>query len=578
MTVTQALQVIRSAPRDAARFDVRLVCGFTPLDLGTFLRAHLQKALPARFVNVATGRFGDTAGALEEASASDLHAVALALEWSDLDPRFGYRTTGSWDADSISDAAAEAQLALDRLGAAIGRIPSHVPIAASLPTLPLPPVFGPPAWRASETELLLERRLAAFACEIAKRRGLALVNRIRLAEESPAAARYDLKSDLLTGLPYTVRHADRVAAALARIIAPPAPKKGIITDLDDTLWNGIVGEVGPDGVSWDFASHHHLHALYQKLLSSLAGQGVLIAVASKNDPGVVEEAFRRQDLALRPERVFPIEANWNAKSASVARILQAWNIAADSVVFIDDSPMELAEVAEAHPGIHCLRFPKGDYAAGLAMLRELRDLCGKEQASQEDAFRLDSIRRNVEFQSMAANGAAPEEFLERAGSSVIFEFSGVADDSRVLELVNKTNQFNLNGIRYSEADWRRRLARPGAFVAAVSYADKFGPLGKIMVVEGERHGERLSVAVWVMSCRAFARRIEYQCLRTLFERFQATQIRFEFASTPRNGPLQEFFKAILGEAPESDFSLTREQFDAACPRLYHDVKEFRENA
>ena len=106
-----------------------------------------------------------------------------------------------------------------------------------------------------------------------------------------------------------------------------------------------------------------------------------MAVASKNDPAVVEKAFERKDLLLRPEQVFPIEVHWNAKSGSVGRILETWNIAADSVIFVDDSPMELAEVAAAHPGIECVLFPKDDYNACLEMLRRLRDRCGKERVS-----------------------------------------------------------------------------------------------------------------------------------------------------------------------------------------------------
>ena len=141
---------------------------------------------------------------------------------------------------------------------------------------------------------------------------------------------------------------------MARLLAPPAPRKGIVTDLDDTLWSGLAGEIGPEGVSWDLASHSQLHGLYQKLLAALAEEGVLIGVASKNDPAVVERTFEREDLLLRADRIFPVEAHWGAKSGSIERILRTWNISADSVVFVDDSAMELAEVAAAHPGMECL--------------------------------------------------------------------------------------------------------------------------------------------------------------------------------------------------------------------------------
>ena len=106
----------------------------------------------------------------------------------------------------------------------------------------------------------------------------------------------------------------------------------------------------------------------------------------------------------------------------MTRILETWNIAADSVIFVDDSPMELAEVAAAHPGIECVLFPKHDHAAGLAMLRRLRDRCGKESVSQDDALRLASIRQGAAFREQAAGGAAPESFLQQINAVTTFDF------------------------------------------------------------------------------------------------------------------------------------------------------------
>jgi HAD superfamily phosphatase (TIGR01681 family) len=172
---------------------------------------------------------------------------------------------------------------------------------------------------------VLLKLLAEFNATVAAA-GIPVVNLARLAEESPAGQRRDLKSDLNVGFPYSLAHADAVALALSRLLCPPVPKKGLITDLDDTLWSGIVGEVGPQGVHWDLDRHSHIHALYQSLLTSLSDSGVLLAVASKNDPDIVHKAFEREDLLLERERIFPMEVHWNAKSTSVSRILIVrWN-------------------------------------------------------------------------------------------------------------------------------------------------------------------------------------------------------------------------------------------------------------
>jgi FkbH-like protein len=575
VNITEALKITQNIPRDARPFVVTLACGFTPLHLQTFLAAHLQQSLPDRKVTITSGLYGNLVGTVEAIPEGSLpDGLVIALEWPDLDARLDYRSAGNWNGPAASDIVSSARATLERLAAALARIPSGPRVALSLPTLPLPPLFHTPGWQASAHQLHLESDLLRFAVDVAQGGGIAIVNAQRLAEASPADARFDLKSDVYSGLPYTVQHADRLAAQLVQTLLPPAPKKGIISDLDDTLWSGIVGEVGPDAVTWDLASHTQLHGLYQKLLGSLADSGTLIGVASKNDPAVVRQAFERPDLLLRPEDVFPIEVHWNAKSGSVTRILEAWNIAADSVIFVDDSPMELAEVAAAHPGIECVLFPKNDYAAGLAMLRHLRDRCGKERVSQDDALRLESIRQGAAFREQTSGGAAPDSFLQQVNAVTTFDFAA-GNEPRVFELVNKTNQFNLNGRRYTESDWRKLLDAPATVLVAIRYEDKFGPLGTIAVLAGRVDGDCFKVEAWVMSCRAFARRIEHQTLKLLFDTTGASAMQFGFIPTAKNGPTRDFFANLLGEEPQSEFRLTRLQFEEKCPALYHEVREMR---
>ena len=436
------------------------------------------------------------------------------------------------------------------------------------------PVFSAPGWQASEAELLLNGALLQFAAELAHDGRVRVVSRERLAQQSPWETRFDLKSDLKAGLPYTIQHADETAALLAKALVPPAPKKGIISDLDDTMWKGIVGEVGPENVQWDLHGGAQMHGLYQKLLGSMSDSGTLVGVASKNDPAVVTKAFERSDMILRSEQVFPIEASWNAKSGAVKSILEIWNIAADSVIFVDDSPMELAEVAAQHPGIECVLFPKEDAVAALQMLRRLRDLCGKDKVSSDDLLRLASIRQGASFRQQAEGGSAPESFLEQAQAVITFDFSA-AGEPRTLELVNKTNQFNLNGRRWADADWHKDAASDKSLIVAVSYEDKFGPLGTIAVAKARFQGSRLLVDTWVMSCRAFSRRIEHQTLRLLFDIAGVDEIEFAFQPTAKNGPTQEFFALILGGAPTTEFSLKKSQFDERCPALYHEVRELK---
>ncbi len=571
MKLSAALEIVQSAKNFPAPFPVTLACGFTPLHVQTFFHAHLQNALPQRRVELKTGLYGDLAGTLERASGSD--AIGIALEWPDLDARLGYRSLGGWGPAQETDIVATVRASLERLRAAMEKIDGAL-IAISTPTLPLPPAFHTAGWEAGSRELELHRAIAEFAASAVERPQTFVVNPLRLLEDSPFNQRADIKSELSSGLPYTLAHADYVGRALARLICPPAPKKGLITDLDNTLWKGIVGEVDADGVSWDLAGHSQVHGLYQQLLRALAASGVLIGIASKNDAAVVDRALSRKDLLLPKENIFPIEAHWDAKSTSASRILTAWNIAADAVVFVDDSPMELAEVKAAFPEMECLLFEGKDPASVSKLFRTLRDLFGKSRLGAEDALRLESLRRAAEFQSDAErSGSASDQFLAQADATVTVEFNPPSSDRRVLELVNKTNQFNLNGRRFTDADWRKHLSHEGAFAIAISYQDKFGPLGKIAVLSGRHENTAVELNVWVMSCRAFSRRIEDRCLEILFDRFGVDGVRFQFEPTLRNGPTSEAFERYLDSKPSGEFSLSQARFRERVPALHQKVEQ-----
>jgi len=235
--------------------------------------------------------------------------------------------------------------------------------------------------------------------------------------------------------------------------------------------------------------------------------------------------------------------------------------------------MELAEVKAAWPQMECLQFPGKDPASADRFFRKLRDLFGKTHIGEEDTLRLESLRRSAEFRNEAEHsGGAPEGFLAQAGATMTVEFNPPASDGRVLELVNKTNQFNLNGRRYTEADWRKAIEQPGAFVMAVSYEDKFGPLGKIAVLCGRHIHGTVDLSAWVMSCRAFSRRIEDRCLEILFDRFDVEKIRFRFEPTPKNGPTREALDRYLQAKPTSEFELSHALFSERAPLLYHQVQ------
>jgi len=575
MKLIEALEALKQAPTPpSAVLQVRLVCGFTPLHLQAFLEAHLRHELPSHEIAMRTGLFGDLLGNLRRLEEDRCEAAAVVIEWEDLDPRLGIRRLGGWRPALLPDIVQTARRSIKALEGLLERLGRKATVALSLPTLPLPPIAFTSSSQSSEFENALDEMITVFKVCASRFDGVRVVNARRLERISPLYSRHDVKSELSAGLPYTLAHADALASLLARLIHNPVPKKGLITDLDDTLWRGILGEVNVEGIAWDLDHHAQRYGLYQQLLASLADAGTLVAVASKNDPALVEEAFRTAKPVLRRESIFPLEANWGPKSESVARVLRAWNIDASSVVFVDDSALDLAEVKAAHPGIECRLFPREDDAAAYQLLGELRDLFGKECVSAEDEIRLQSIRASQSAeQNGELHGASQEQFLQEANGKLTVGFSDGGANARALELINKTNQFNLNGKRQTGTSWREYLGDPSKILLVAAYEDRFGPLGKIAVVAGRVSGRQLKVDHWVMSCRAFSRRIEHACLLHLFRKLELERIHFDFVATARNGPLQSFFEDCLGFAPTGAISIAREQFLQRCAPVYLRIEE-----
>jgi FkbH-like protein len=547
MKLVEALE-IANAPEAGEAFHVLLVCGFTALHLQTAVKARLRQRLPDRTVVVHAGLYGDIYGTLEN-PPYPLDAVMVTVEWADIDPRLGWRTMRRIDDSVISDAEAR----LNRLKIAIGTLAVHAPVTLSLPGLPMAPVFHTASSELHPVQARLRELVYRFAADVA-----ATV----IHPESHPAVRHDLRTELVNGSPYLFSSADVLADHLVRTAMPSAPKKGLITDLDETLWSGVLGDDGPAGISWDLNHRTHFHALYQELLNLLAGAGILIGVASKNDADLVRQALERRDLVVERSILFPIEAHWQPKAESIARTLEAWNIGADSVVFVDDNPLEIEQIKATFPSMECILFRRDDPS----FLYELRDRFGKRAIRDEDKLRSQSLRAGQQVRAAANDGNALEDLLRGAQAKITFHWAHRPDDPRALELVNKTNQFNLNGRRYADAEWKAMVSDPANHLILTEYEDRFGKLGKIAVLSGKEENGAFRMKVWVMSCRAFSRRIEHQCLKILLDRWNILKLDFE--RTERNGPLQDFLRQIgaeLGEVRASTYA-------SHCPTLFHETE------
>jgi len=572
VTLNEALAVINSRkPASNEKRPYYLAVGFEPLHLKTFFSAALLQRLPDVGIEVPTGVYGDLLGNLELAAQYAAHGAAVVLEWSDIDPRLGLRGSGGWSEDLKPEILTTAQQRCSRLESAIRKLSIRMPVAVAAPSLPLPPIGHTIGAQFSAAELTLEYVVASFLLQLATVPGVRILHKSRL-DGIPACERLDVKMELLAGFPYSLPFAARLATSLAELLQPSHPKKGLITDLDDTLWSGIVGEVGVLGISWSEENHAQVHGLYQQMLGQLASWGVLVAACSKNESPIVESALARADLLLKKSSIFPVCANWNSKSQSIQNILRTWNVGEDDVVFVDDTPMELEEAKRAFPGLSCLQFTPRDPDRVWDLLRRLRDLFGKPFLMEEDHLRRESIRASAEVREFG--GLSTPDFLSSLHGTVVFDWRSDPNDKRPLELINKTNQFNLNGLRLSEGEWRKYLDDPNTLVSVLSYSDKFGPLGKVAVVIGQKNNGAIQVLHWVMSCRAFSRRLEHHALHKIFARSGAEKLRFDYAVTGKNHILQGFFRELgIGSEHNGGICLSRDVFLARNEILPHQTRD-----
>ena len=227
MTLNQALAIINSR-RDGGEGGIyHLVCGFEPLHLSTFFRAHLEHRRPdGKDLEVRHGVFGDLRGNIDRAAQSPAVAAAVVMEWSDADPRLGLRSSGGWSNDVKTDLLENVPKSFVRLETAIGKLGARMPVAVAAPSLQLPPIGSTIRAQSSSLELELEQQLAVFLLRVSRMPGVRVVQRQRGEE--------DAKMELLAGFPYAVHFADALANSLPSATfsaSTVSQRKGLITDL-----------------------------------------------------------------------------------------------------------------------------------------------------------------------------------------------------------------------------------------------------------------------------------------------------------------------------------------------------------
>lgn len=317
-------------------------------------------------------------------------------------------------------------------------------------------------------------------------------------------------------------------------IAPPAAKV-LVTDLDETLWSGLIAEEGAEGIAFGPEGTGYRHFAYQTLLARLRREGILLAAVSRNDPDVVRPPLRSGRMPLREDDFVAVVASYHAKSAQIRQLALELNLGLDAFVYVDDNPVELEEVREALPQVQALAFPHRDEELP-AFLEQLTELFGRLELTQEDRDRTELYRKRLEGLAPAdVQGADLTRFLAGLKMRLVVHDRTQGDRTRAVQLINKTNQFNANGRRWTEGEIAALLQSGGRLLGA-SLTDRSGSHGEILAC---LLGPDATIEAFVMSCRVFQRRVEFGFLAALAGQGVFPRA-VRVAETERNEPFRQF--------------------------------------
>ncbi len=350
----------------------------------------------------------------------------------------------------------------------------------------------------------------------------------------------DARTLTIARIPYTDACFAEVSDNIARLlrIARRGAAKVAVVDADNTLWGGVVGEDGAAGIDLLDNGPGESFREFQRWLLELRRAGLLIALASKNNESDVWEGFARPEMALKQEHLAAWRVNWSAKSGNISEIADELNLGTQSFVFIDDSPIEIGEVAAAAPEVRALQMPADptQWKQLIAASGALDRLAPTDSdLGRAASYAVESTRR------VMAQKMTHEEYLASLGIAVRIAEPSQTDIARLSQLVAKTNQFTLGGPRHAEASLAGFLTDPRYAVRVVHAVDRFGDygvIGALIVAHDDGHAR---LDTFVLSCRAMGRGVEEAMLCSAFEAAAPQQLTCTLVATEKNKPGRTFF-------------------------------------
>ncbi len=393
---------------------------------------------------------------------------------------------------------------------------------------------------------VLNRRLG----EAAAAEGVQLLDVARASERDGLDRWFDVACWLQAKLEIAHQAAPEYGERVARILAAQRglSRKCLVLDLDNTLWGGVLGDDGLEGIALgEGSAEGEAHLAFQRYVKQLGERGVILAVCSKNDAGTAEAVFRgHPEMRLVRSDFAAFIANWDDKAINLPRIAAQLNIGLDSLVFVDDNPAERARIRESLPEVAVPELP----ADPAYYVRCLAD-AGYFEAV---AFTTEDRQRNEQYAANALREAERKsyqslaEFLQRLDMAVQFGPFASVDLARVAQLINKTNQFNPTTRRRSLDEVAAIAADERCLTLQFRLVDRFGDNGLVsaMILRPAEAGI-LDIDTWVMSCRVFGRELEVEAMNIAVEtarRHGVGEFRADYIPTPKNNVVSELYPGL----------------------------------
>ena len=358
---------------------------------------------------------------------------------------------------------------------------------------------------------------------------------------------YSSKMWYIGSMPYSMKGMAAIHDLIARYVSVTKGmrRKCLAVDLDNTLWGGVIGE---DGVNGIVLSAHKEGARYydtQKILKKMKNQGVMLAVLSKNNAEDVEPVFTHPNMVLQHDDFVAEVINWEPKSVNIRRLAADLNIGLDSFVFLDDNPAEREQMKAECPEVAVIEFPKDSSQLPDVVAKAYDDYFLSLEVTDEDTAKTAMYLAEGQRKAEMAAAASAEEFLKNLGMTMNIHRMLAEEEKRVVQLVNKTNQFNVTTKRYSEKEIHELAGSGDIFTVHIS--DKYGDQGLVAVLILKYEDEAAELDTFLMSCRVMGRSVENEIMSRMKGMLEARSVKTmkaAYIKTAKNVPVENLFEKL----------------------------------